>query len=155
MLSKTTSAIVAAAVAATALSGCAQVRKFRSRDEMVKAPACTDFSFPVYFAEGSAQMPAAALQVIRQHAAQVRACQVAAIDVTGLADASGSAQANLDLSKRRAASVTTALTANGYPAGVIRVAAAGDAGAATAAGDAPLRRRTEVAVRFAAATPGA
>ena len=155
MFSKVTAAFLAATVAATTLGGCAQVRKFRSRSEMVKAPACADFTFPVYFAEGSAQMPAAALQVIRQNASQVRACQVASIEVIGLADASGSAQANLDLSKRRAAAVTTALTANGYPGSAIRVAAAGDTGAATAAGDAPLRRRTEVSVKFAATSPAA
>ena len=155
MFSKVTAAVLAASVGAATLGGCAQVQKFRSRNEMVKAPACTDFSFPVYFAEGSAQMPAAALQVIRQHAAQARACPIATIDVTGLADAGGSAQANLDLSKRRAAAVTTALTGNGYPASAIRVGAAGDLGAQTAAGVAPLRRRTEGSVKFAASSPAA
>ena len=155
MVSKIRTAVLAAGVAATALGGCAQVQKFRTRADMVKAPTCTDFNFPVYFSEGSAQMPAAALQVIRQHSAQVRACQVAAIDVTGLSDADGSAQANLDLSKRRAAAVTSALTANGYPGTAIRMAAAGETGAATATAEAPLRRRTEVSVKFAARTPGA
>src|SRR3712207_122312 len=66
MFGKVTTAVLVMSVAATTLGGCAQVKKFRSRDEMVKAPACADFSFPVYFAEGSAQMPAAALGVIRQ-----------------------------------------------------------------------------------------
>ena len=148
-------AAVAAGVAAMTLGGCAQVQKFRSRADMVKAPACTDFAFPIYFASGSAQVPAAAQQVIRQHAAQVKACQVAAVDVTGLADADGDPQANLELSRRRATAVTQLLTANGYPAAAIRVAAVGAAGAETATGTAPLRRRTEVAVKFATTTPGA
>ena len=135
----------------TALEGCAQAKKFRTRAQMEKAPVCTDFDFPVYFASGSETMPAAALQVIRTHAAQVKACPVQAVTVTGLSDAEGSAEANLALSKRRAASVAAALAANGYPTPTFAVGAAGEAGAATAAGTAPLRRRTEVAVKFAPA----
>ena len=146
--------VLAAGVAAMTLGGCAQVKRFRTRAEMVTAPACTDFSFPIYFASGSDRVPAAALQVIEQNAAMVKACRVAEVSVTGLADAEGSPERNLELSRRRAATVARALAARGYPAPRFEVAAAGEAGAATAAGAAPLRRRTEVSVKFASKTPG-
>ena len=148
-------AVLAAGVAAMTLGGCAQVKRFRTRAEMVTPPACTDFTFPIYFASGSDQVPAAALQVIRQNAAQVKACKVAQVAVTGLADAEGSAERNLELSRRRAATVAKALAAAGYPAPTFDVAAGGEAGAATAAGTAPLRRRTEVSVKFASTAPSA
>ena len=154
-LAKAGLALLAAGAAAATVSGCAQVQRFRSRAEMEKAPACTDFSFPIYFASGSDRVPPAAMQVIRQHAEQVRACSVAAVNVTGLADAEGDPQANLELSRRRATAVAQALAASGYPAPAFDVAAGGEAGAATASGAAPLRRRTEVAVKFAKAAPGA
>ena len=155
MASTVRMAVLAAGAAAATLGGCAQVQRFRTRAEMVKAPACTDFDFPIYFASGSDELPAAAVQVIRQRAAQVRACQVASVRVTGLSDAEGSPEANLALSQRRAAAVARVLAANGYPAPAFDVAAGGEAGAATAAGAAPLRRRTEVSVKFATKTPGA
>jgi outer membrane protein OmpA-like peptidoglycan-associated protein len=155
MASTVKTAAWGAAVAAVTLAGCAPVQKFRSRAQMERAPACTDFEFPVYFASGSEQMPAAALQVIRAHAAQVKACKVASVTVTGLADAEGSAQANMELSRRRAASVASALAASGYPTPTFAVGAAGAAGAETAAGTAPLRRRTDVSVKFAQSRPGA
>jgi outer membrane protein OmpA-like peptidoglycan-associated protein len=148
-------AALAAGAAASTLGACAQVQKFRTRADMVAAPVCTDFSFPIYFASGSEQLPPAALQVIDQHAAQVRACQVASVNVTGLADAEGSAERNMELSRRRATVVAQALAARGYPAPTFEVAAAGSAGAATAAGATPLRRRTEVSVKFASAAPKA
>ncbi|HEX8570324.1 MAG TPA: OmpA family protein, partial [Caulobacteraceae bacterium] len=137
------------------LGGCAQVQKFRTRAQMEKAPVCTDFDFPIYFASGSDQVPAAAMQVIRQHAGQVRACKVATVNVTGLSDAEGSAEVNMELSKRRATAVARALAANGYPAPAFEVAAGGERGAATATGTTPLRRRTEVSVKFAQRTPAA
>ena len=154
MPSTTRIAVLAAGAAAMTLGGCAQAQRFRSRDQMVKAPACTDFTFPIYFASGSDQIPGAALQVIEQNATMVKACKVASVNVTGLADAEGSAERNLQLSQRRAATVARALASRGYPAPSFEVAAGGEAGAATASGTAPLRRRTEVAVKFASAKPG-
>jgi outer membrane protein OmpA-like peptidoglycan-associated protein len=74
---------------------------------------------------------------------------VASVDVLGLSDAVGAADANLELSKRRAQSVTAALTAAGLPAGEFRVGAAGQAGAVTADGKArPLRRRVDVVLHL-------
>ena len=148
-------AALAAGVAASTLGGCAQVQKFRTRSEMVAAPACTDFAFPIYFASGSEQLPPGALQVIDQHAAQVRACPVASVNVTGLSDAEGSAERNMELSRRRATVVAQALAARGYPTPNFEVAAGGEQGAATASGTTPLRRRTEVSVKFASRTPAA
>ena len=67
----------------------------------------------------------------------------------GLADATGEAQANLELSKRRAQSVSQALADAGLPAAEFKVSAAGQAGALTNDGRAPLRRRTDVIFHLA------
>jgi len=152
--------LTAAAAAAAALGGCAQVRegvqRVTNRNAVVAAPACQDFSFPIYFETGADRLTAAALQVIDDNSARVRACRVAQLNVTGLADADGSAADNLELSRRRATAVARALAARGYPAPSFEVAAAGEAGATGPRGTAtPMRRVAQVSVRFAAATPGA
>lgn len=139
-------------------SGCAQVRQGMGRgverSTVVAAPSCQDFTFPIYFETGADQPTAAALQVMDDNAARVRACSVAQVTVTGLADAEGSAAQNLDLSRRRAAVVAQALAARGYPTPGFEVGAAGEAGATGPRGAAtPMRRVTQVSVRFSAAAP--
>ena len=150
-------AAVLAAAGVFALAGCAQVnntvRRATNRGQVVAQPACRDFSFPIYFETGSDRLTRDALQLISDSAARVTACKVAEVQVTGLADADGSAQRNLELSRRRALVVTQALATRGYPTPRIDVSAAGEAGATTSAGEAPLRRRTEVNVRFASTRP--
>lgn len=145
------------AIAASA-AGCAQVgdgvRRVTGRSAAVTAPACQDFTFPLYFRTGSDRLTPEGLQVIDTYAAQVAACPVAELRVTGLADAQGDPVANLALSQRRANTVSQILSARGYPAPSFDLAAAGAAGATTAAGRTePLRRRAEVSVRFATGTP--
>jgi outer membrane protein OmpA-like peptidoglycan-associated protein len=144
------------------LSACAQVNKgvrqvgdqIMGRSAAVTAPVCQDFTFPLYFQTGSDQVTPEGLQVIDNNVARVRACPVAELKVTGLADAQGDAATNLALSQRRATSVGQVLAARGYPAPTFELAAAGATGATAPRGRAePMRRRAEVSVRFAAPTP--
>jgi outer membrane protein OmpA-like peptidoglycan-associated protein len=135
-------------ILALGLGGCAATPT--GRDRIVKAsPRCTDQTVQIYFEPESAEVTKEGRAVLRAAAAQSKPCKVAGVDVLGLADGAGSAVANLDLSKRRAQSVTAALTAAGLPAGEFKVSAAGQAGAVTADGAAkPLRRRADVVLHL-------
>lgn len=117
------------------------------RDAIVADADCAPIRFDVYFATNEADLTPVAVEAVRMGAAKASICRVDRVRVLGLADAQGGATANLNLSERRAQTVTTALEAAGLPAPVFEVQAAGDTGATTAAGvNAPLRRRTEVLI---------
>ena len=119
------------------------------RARLVSEPRCTDSEFQVYFAEQSAEVSRAARRVVRSAAYQAKGCQVAAVDVVGLADFHGPAEPNLALSRQRAQAVADALVKAGLPAPQFHVAALGDKGAVTAEGQIePLRRRADVYVRY-------
>ncbi len=110
-------------------------------------PACTDLVFPIYFAQGSDQLTSTAGQVIGSEAALVRGCRIGYVNVLGLTDAAGGAAQNLDLSRRRAATVAKALASAGLPAPKFEVNGAGETGALTDKGrPVPLRRKTEVVI---------
>jgi outer membrane protein OmpA-like peptidoglycan-associated protein len=131
------------------VGGCATVENARAR--LVKAPArCADQTISIYFEPDSAELTREGRMLISQAAAGAARCRVTAVDVLGLSDATGAADANLALSKTRAAAVAQALAANGLPAADFRVGAAGDAGAVTPQGEArPLRRRVDVTLHLA------
>lgn len=116
---------------------------------MVKAPgACADQTVQIYFEPDSAEVTPEGMAVIRQAAAMAKACVIDKIEVQGLADAVGAPAANLALSERRATAVTGALTQAGLPRADF-IAAAGDAGAVTASGQArPLRRRADILLQL-------
>jgi outer membrane protein OmpA-like peptidoglycan-associated protein len=137
-------------ILALGLSGCAAMPK--GRDRIVKAtPHCADQTVQIYFEPESAEVTKEGRAVLAAAAAQARPCKVASVDVLGLADAVGAPAANLELSKRRAQSVTAALSAVGLPVADFKVSAAGQAGATTAAGQAqPLRRRADVVLHLSA-----
>jgi outer membrane protein OmpA-like peptidoglycan-associated protein len=136
---------------AAALAGCQTkppARPVRAAATPAVQPVCADFSFPIYFETSADRLSPAALRVIQDAAARVKGCTLGRIDVVGLADAGGSDRVNMAVSRRRAASVAAALAAAGLPRPVFDIAAAGDSGAVTPAGDPePLRRRTEVVIR--------
>jgi outer membrane protein OmpA-like peptidoglycan-associated protein len=112
------------------------------------AVLCADFDFTIYFDESSDQLTDAARLEIAYAAARVRGCALGAVEVVGLADASGAPRANLALSRRRAEAVARALAGAGLPAPTFKVEALGGAGALSPEGDPePLRRRAEVVVR--------
>lgn len=133
---------------ALALAGCQTVRE--ARDRWVKAPPrCEDQTVQIYFEPDQADVTPEGRSVIAEAAAQARGCTVERVSVLGLADADGDPTANLELSKKRAQSVTAALVAARLPAAEFRVAAAGQAGAVTSDGKAaPLRRRADVTLHM-------
>jgi outer membrane protein OmpA-like peptidoglycan-associated protein len=137
-----------ALILALGLGACTNMKT--SREQIVKAPQrCVDQTVQIYFEAESADLTREGRQVLSAAAAQARPCKVAAVDVLGLADSVGAPDANLELSKRRAQSVTAALSAAGLPAAEFKVQAAGDAGATTASGQAkPLRRRADVVLHL-------
>ena len=136
---------VALVVLGLGLPGCAT----RTRAQLISEPGCADVAIPIYFAEQSAEVSRAARRVITDTAAQARRCTVAAVDVMGLADYRGPADANLALSRRRAEAVAGALVKAGLPAPQFRLAADGESGALTASGQVePLRRRADILIRY-------
>lgn len=140
---KPISAVATVLVLASLAAGCATVRN--ARDRIVKpASVCEDTAVQIYFEPESAQVTPEGRAVIRQAAALARGCMVDKVTVTGLADATGAPAANLELSKRRAAAVTEALAGAGLPAAEFDLQAAGQSGAVTPAGVAPLRRRADI-----------
>lgn len=144
----TKATIVAIAAAGVALAGCQTVRD--ARDRLVKAPPrCEDQTVQIYFEPGQAEVTPDGRRVIAEAAAQARGCTVRRVSVLGLADAAGDPNANLELSKKRAQSVTAALAQARLPAAEFQVAAAGQQGATTPAGQAaPLRRRADVTLHL-------
>ena len=130
---------------AMALSSCAG----SARDRIVRAPkVCQDVTLPIYFEPNEAQITREGRRVIAAGAAQARGCEIDAVRVIGLADAAGDPAANLELSKQRAASVADAIVKAGLPAAEFDVAAAGQAGAVTSAGQVPVRRRADVTLKM-------
>ncbi|MDB5422709.1 MAG: outer membrane protein [Phenylobacterium sp.] len=140
--------IAAAAVLTLSLGACATMKS--ARDRIVRAPVgCVDQTVQIYFEPDSAALTREGRAVLNLAAKDSRACKVSGVDVLGLADSAGVADANLELSKRRAQAVTEALTAAGLPAAEFKVAAAGQAGATNSKGDVrPLRRRTDVVLHL-------
>jgi peptidoglycan-associated lipoprotein len=131
------------------LSGCSTMGM--SHGAVKTAPMCQEQRVQIYFEPDSAEVTAEGRAVIRQAALSAKGCKVDSVEVLGLADAVGTPDANLDISKRRAQAVTAALAGAGLPAGEFKVAAAGQAGAVTAAGEArPLRRRADVVLHLSA-----
>jgi outer membrane protein OmpA-like peptidoglycan-associated protein len=134
---------------ALCLSGCSSLHS--ARDRIVRAPVnCADQTVQVYFEPDSAEVTREGRAVIAEAARESRPCRVRSVEVLGLADATGAPDANLELSKRRAQSVSDALASAGLPAAEFSVAAAGQSGAVSADGSArPLRRRTDVVLHLA------
>jgi outer membrane protein OmpA-like peptidoglycan-associated protein len=129
------------------VAGCASSNPWpKSRSQIVKmAPACEDFAVQIYFESQSAALTSEARSVLKGAESLATGCKVASVRVIGLADAVGQPDANLALSKKRADTVTRALTKAGFGKVDLEVGAAGDVGATNSAGEArPLRRRTDI-----------
>lgn len=135
-------------LAVVALAGCASTPQAPERADIVAEPGrCTAQRFEVYFPDGEARLTDAARQTLGATAAQLQGCVINKVTVIGLADGSGTPEANQTLSERRAVAVTKALEGQGWPAPAFDVEAAGGAGAVAADGTTePMRRRTEVLV---------
>lgn len=138
--------LVGALAAAAALAGCAGLG---GREGLVKdPPRCQETTVPVYFEPGSHDLTDEGRAMLAQAASETAGCEIERVVVVGLADAQGAPAANLELSKRRAQTVTAALAAVKLPAAEFRLTAAGEQGAVTAAGAEPLRRRVDVILQM-------
>ena len=139
--------LAAGAVLAAMLSACAGGNRPLPPAPIAAAPACADVSFPVYFSQDSDQLTDPARQALGLAATAVHGCRIGFVSVIGLTDDVGGSSDNLALSKRRAATVASALQAAGLPAPKFEVRGLGETGAVTRRGRAvPLRRRTDVVI---------
>lgn len=147
-MNKTTMRIIGLGGVVLALAGCAETQgPWRKVSSPVAAPAasCADFQVSVYFDQDSADLTKEARMVLSGAQAQAKGCAVKSVRVVGLADAVGTSETNLALSKRRAQTVSGALAKVGFDKVEIDTAAVGDAGAVAASGAAaPLRRRADI-----------
>ena len=142
--------ITAAAALAGLTGACATKPVGRAAIE-TPAAVCQPVSVSIYFEQNSSEVTREARAVIAGAGAMARGCKVDSVRVLGLADSPGAPDANLELSKARAASVTAALEAVGLRNAQFDVAAAGAAGSLTRQGEtAPLRRRADVVIAASA-----
>ena len=143
--------VIAMGLLVVGLAGCGTARGMLDRGPVVAAaPTCTPMKFEIYFADSEARLTEPARQAIGMTATQLQGCDIRSVRVIGLADARGGAQANQELSARRATAVVEALEGAGWPAPLFDITAVGDEGAADPNGiREPLRRRTEVLVEAA------
>jgi outer membrane protein OmpA-like peptidoglycan-associated protein len=137
-----------ALAAAGLLTGCGSMSGLETRARILSEPPCTDFFFPIYFADRSAELSKAAQGVIANAGKHAQGCQTAEVRVLGLADFNGAAQDNLDLSRQRARKVAAALAMAGLPKASFQLDAIGDARLPAGQKDAPLRRRADVFIKF-------
>lgn len=130
------------------LTAACQSGPFADRGQVVASPGqCAPRSFDVYFAEAAAGLTQPARQAIDLMADQLSQCRITRVTVIGLASATGTPEANLTLSQRRAQTVAAEFSRRGWPEPVFQLEAAGDAGAVTPEGAMePLRRRTQVLI---------
>jgi outer membrane protein OmpA-like peptidoglycan-associated protein len=134
---------------AVTLAGCGGLSGMGTRARIATTPHCTDFFFPIYFADFSAELTAPASKVIANAGGHAAGCKVASVEVVGLADYQGPAEPNLALSRQRAERVAGALAKAGLPRPAFKLSALGEDGALTAEGaPKPLRRRADVYIRF-------
>jgi hypothetical protein len=138
------SAVIILCTSAALLAGCGSMTNLETKARILSEPPCTDFFFPIYFADKSSDLSKAAQGVILNAGKHSLGCQIMQVQVIGLADSPGARQDNLDLSRRRARSVAAALAQAGLPPAQFQVDALGSAGA----GNAPLRRRADVYIYY-------
>lgn len=130
--------------AAASLAACQTGPRSRA-DLVMDSSPCADSQFTVYFNEGSNRLTRPASQLISATGEGLRGCDIRGARVVGLADSTGTPQANQTLSQRRAVVVAEALRRSGFPAPQFELAAMGEDGAVTADGrEDPVRRRAEV-----------
>ena len=136
--------VIAVVLAAAGVAGCQLGPRSRA-DLVTSANPCVDSQFAVYFNEGSTRLTNPATQLIAETGKGLKGCTISRARVVGLADATGTPEANRSLSQRRAIAVAEALRRQGMPSPEFELAAAGEDGATTADGrEAPVRRRADV-----------
>jgi outer membrane protein OmpA-like peptidoglycan-associated protein len=143
------SLVIGLALLATAAGGCQSAREMGGR--LVRGPAvCTDRTVRIYFEAESADLIPEGRAVLTQAAKEARRCRVNGVEVVGLADATGAADANYQLSQKRAATVAGVLAESRLPAPQFVVSAVGQEGATTSDGELrPVRRRADIVLHLA------
>jgi outer membrane protein OmpA-like peptidoglycan-associated protein len=131
------------------LCACAQVSGLETRTRVNTEPPCTDFFFPIYFSGKSTSISGPEQQVIANAGRHSKTCDVAEVEVIGLADYRAAARDTLDLSRQRARAVERALEAAGLPPARFHVSPLGEDAAIYGTGQpVPLRNRADVFIRF-------
>jgi len=141
-------ALIVLGAGAGLLAGCGSMSGLETRARILSEPPCTDFFFPIYFADRSVALSKAAEGVIVNAGKHAQGCQISQVQVQGLADFSGTKQDNLDLSRQRARNVAAALAKAGLPPATFQLDALGDSRAPNEKPDAAVRRRADVFIRF-------
>ena len=105
---------MAVGLVGAALAGCS-TGPGRPPQGVVTAPrSCADFKVSIYFNLYEDKLTREARSVLKSAAEMAEGCAVLKARVVGLADAVGAADANLELSRRRADAVTRALDKVGF-----------------------------------------
>jgi outer membrane protein OmpA-like peptidoglycan-associated protein len=132
----------AAALAAVGavLAGCGPVSGLETEARILAEPTCTDFFFPIYFGNRSADVSAAAQRVIRSAGRHAQDCRGTKVEVVGLPDPQ--AAAGSDLSRQRARHVAEALQGAGLPTAGFQANPLGPTAPSIE------RRRADVFIRF-------
>lgn len=102
---------------------------------------CLPVEVSVYYAPGSTDLNEFAERVLNNAMFETEHCELAAVQVFGYADASGNAEANLVISRKRAEAVKAYLEMRGVNPNVFTVEAKGEEGAIDANGKAEVMRR--------------
>jgi peptidoglycan-associated lipoprotein len=133
-------AVSAASICAT---GCASVQHVQ---QVVYTP-CRDTRLTLYFEPGSQTLTDAGDRIVQITAHRLKSCKVQELSLVGLADPTGSPQANLVLSQQRADNVLAAFVHAGLPVPKYTLVAAGAKDAITPAGAVePVRRQVDATV---------
>ncbi|WP_337186813.1 OmpA family protein [Phenylobacterium sp.] len=139
--------LMGAVLTTAGLAACATGPSGRAAIETPTA-TCREVTIPIYFEPNEAEVTPEGRGVLAAETRAVRGCRIEGVRVVGLADAVGDPAANLELSKRRAASVAEAIKAAGLPDAEFEMAAAGQADSISSDGQLrPLRRRADVTLR--------
>ena len=137
---RTARTLVLIGAGALAATGCAQMPR------MAFSP-CHNTTVTLYFETASDTVTDVGQQIVGITAKRLKSCPVKDLKLLGLADSSGQAAANLDLSKRRAQNVLDAFVKAGLAVPHFTLVAAGDKGAVAPSGAVePLRRQVDVTV---------
>ncbi len=130
-------------LAAAALGGCGHM----GHPKVLPSTACSDTTVTLYFGPGEDNLDPTGREIVREASRRLKGCPVQELTILGLADPEGQAQANLELSKRRAEHVRDAFLRDGLPVQRFTLAANGDVGAVRPSGVVePVRRRVDVTV---------
>lgn len=108
--------------------------------------ACVTGSIDIYFNQWESELNDFSRDVIATAQHKMQGCVIEHVRIVGMADATGSDAANMEVSAKRAEAIADALAAGGWPRNRFDVRAAGEEGALVNGVNAPMRRRANVSV---------